>query len=158
MNVTLRRTLMVCVLALLLAATWAGTASAAPQGSVDPDTLTPPPPPGAQCKDTGKYVICQTFGGGSFANEPESTLSCGTAYSTGSSHVEGIRWYSDGLLVKRFLTATEAGTLSLSPTGEGPTVKFVGHYSSVDYLATPGELVLDVPAKADARLCEALQS
>src|SRR5215212_8903638 len=61
MNVTLRCTLMVCVLALVLAAMWAGTASAAPQGSVDPTTLSPPPPPGAQCNDTGNYVICQTF-------------------------------------------------------------------------------------------------
>jgi hypothetical protein len=139
MNVTLRRTMMVCVLAFVLAAMWAGTASAAPQGSVDPITLTPPPPPGAQCKDTGNYVICQTFGGGSFANEPGWELSCGTAYMTGSSHVEGIRWYSDGLLLRRFLKATESGTLSLSPTGEGPTVRFVGHYSSVDYLATPGD-------------------
>src|SRR5215208_3680057 len=99
MNITLRRTLVVCVLALILAAIAAGTASAAPT-SVDPDTLTPPPPPGAECKQTGKYVICHTFGGGSFANEPDWVLSCGTAYSTGSSHVEGIRWYSsEGLLV-----------------------------------------------------------
>jgi hypothetical protein len=42
MKVTLRRALMVCVLALILAAMTAGTASAAPK-TVDPGTLTPPP-------------------------------------------------------------------------------------------------------------------
>ena len=42
MKVTLRRALMVCVLALILAAMTAGTASAAPK-TVDPGTLTPLP-------------------------------------------------------------------------------------------------------------------
>ena len=28
--------------------------------SVDPDTLTPPPPPGARCSADGRYVICST--------------------------------------------------------------------------------------------------
>jgi hypothetical protein len=139
MNVTLRRTLMVCVLALILAAITAGTASAAPT-TVDPDTLTPPPPPGAECKDTGNYIICHTVGADSWANEPDSLLSCGRAYSTGSNHSKSIRWYSsEGLLLKRFVRVTNAGTWSLSPTGEGPTVRFVSHFSFVDYLATPGD-------------------
>jgi hypothetical protein len=43
MNVTLRRALLVCVLALILAAMAASTASAAPK-SVDPTTLDPPLP------------------------------------------------------------------------------------------------------------------
>ena len=140
MNVTLRRTMMVCVLALILAAIAAGTASAAPQGSVDPDTLTPPPPPGAECKDTGNYIICHTFGDESWADEPDSLLSCGRAYSTGSNHSEGIRWYSsEGLLLKRFVRVTDSGTWSLSPTGQGPTVRFISHFSFVDYMATPGD-------------------
>jgi hypothetical protein len=139
MNVTLRRTLMVCVLALILAAMAVGTASAAPR-TVDPDTLTPSPPPGAECKDTGNYIICHTLGDESWANEPDSLLSCGRAYSTGSNHSESIRWYSsEGLLLKRFLRVTNSGTWSLSPNGEGPTVRFFGHFSLVDYLATPGD-------------------
>ena len=139
MNVTLRRTLMVCVLALILAAITAGTASAAPT-TVDPDTLTPPPPPGAECKDTGNYIICHYSLDDSWANQPDSLLSCGRAYSTGSAHSEGIRWYSsEGLLLKRFLRVTNSGTWSLSPNGEGPTVRFFGHFSLVDYLATPGD-------------------
>jgi hypothetical protein len=128
--------LLAAMLAALLLA--CGAALAAPK-SVDPDTLTPPPPPGAECKDTGNYVICHTFGGDSWANQPDSMLSCGRAYSTGSVHNEGIRWYSDGLLVKRFVTSTGAGTWSLSPTGEEPTVRFVSHLNFVDYLAIPGD-------------------
>src|SRR5215203_6797389 len=93
------------------------------------------PSPGRRVQ-TGNYIICHTFGDESWANEPDSMLSCGRAYSTGSSHSEGIRWYSDGLLVKRFVRVTDAGTWSLSPTGEGPTVRFVSHLNFVDYLAT----------------------
>ena len=101
-------------------------ALAAPR-TVDPDTLTPPPPPGAECKDTGNYVICHTFGDDSWTNAHEHTLSCGPAYSTGSVYREGIRWYSDGLLVRRFVQETGADTWSLSPTGEEATVSFVSH-------------------------------
>jgi hypothetical protein len=128
--------LLAAMLATLLLA--CGAALAAPQ-SVDPDTLTPPPPPGAECTQTGNYVICQTFGDESWANEPDFELSCGTVYSTGFAHREGIRWYSDGLLVRRSVKETGAGTLSLSPTGEGPTVRFDGHFNYTDYLATPGD-------------------
>jgi hypothetical protein len=139
MNVTLRRILMAGVLALVLAVITAGTASAAPM-TVDPDTLTPPPPPGAECKDTGNYIICHYSLDESWANQPDSLLSCGRAYSTGSAHSEGIRWYSsEGLLVKRFVRVTDSGTWSLSPTGEGPTVRFNSHYNFVDFLATPGD-------------------
>jgi hypothetical protein len=154
MNVTLRRALTVGVLALILAAMAAGTASAAPKNEVDPDTLTPPPPPGAQCKDTGNYVICQTFGDESWANEPDFELSCGTVYSTGSEHAEGIRWYSDGLLVRRFVETTGEVTLSLSPTGKGPTVRSSSHRTSVDYFAIPGDFdsVTEIEHGLDTRM------
>src|SRR5215203_6834864 len=143
MDTTLHRRMVLWAMGMALAiglvvALAALPASAAPQ-SVDPDTLTPPPPPGAECKDTGNYIICHTFGDESWANQPDFMLSCGRAYTTGSAHREGIRWYSDGLLVRRFVKETGAGTISLSPTGEGPTVSFVGHFNYVDYLATPGD-------------------
>src|SRR5215212_2332870 len=134
----MKRIIVALVVAMVLAAITGGAALAAPN-SVDPDTLTPPPPPGAECKDTGNFVICHTFGGESWANQPDFMLSCGMAYSTGSAHREGIRWYSDGLLVRRSVKETGAGTISLSPTGEGPTVRFDGHFNYTDYLATPGD-------------------
>ncbi len=208
MNVTLRRTLMVCVLALILAAMWAGTASASPR-SVDPGTLNPPLPPDAQCKQTGTYVVCRLSFDESFDDEPDVLLSCGRTYATGTVHEEYTLWYQEGLLVRVFGRGTEAGTWSLSPTGEGPTVMFASHRNWVDRFAVPGdfgsvteiehgmdfrvwqpgygvmvhlagifvftpdggfthhgagERVVDedgnlvVPAKADARLCEALGS
>jgi hypothetical protein len=138
MNVTLRRSLMVCVLALILAATAAGTASAAPR-TVDPDTLTPPPPPDAECKQTGGDVICHGSFDDARANQPDSLLSCGRAYSTGSEHGEYTLRYSDGLLVKIFFKGTDAGTWSLSPTGEGPTIRFASHRNSVTLFAVPGD-------------------
>ncbi len=130
-----------------------GAALAAPK-SVDPDTLTPPPPPGAECKQTGQYVICQTFFDESWANEPDFELSCGTVYSTGSEHAEGIRWYSDGLLVRRFFRVTGEGTLSLSPTGEGPTVRSSSHRNFVDYFAIPGDFdsVTEIEHGLDTRM------
>ena len=135
----MKRIIVALVAAMVLAAITGGAALAAPN-SVDPDTLTPPPPPGAECKDSGNYIICHTFGDESWANQPDSLLSCGRAYTTGSAHREGIRWYSsEGLLLKRFVKETGAGTTSLSPTGEGPTVRFFGHFNYVDYLATPGD-------------------
>jgi hypothetical protein len=125
--------------AMLVALLLAGGAALADPKTVDPDTLTPPPPPGAECKQTGNYVICHTIGGETWANQPDFMLSCGRAYTTGSAYREGIRWYSDGLLVRRSVNETGAGTISLSPSGEGPTVRFFGHFNYTDYLATPGD-------------------
>jgi len=130
------------MLAMVVAAITGGAALAGQ--SVDPSTLTPPPPAGAVCQETGQYVICQTyFDEPPVVNEPEFMVSCGSGdrwvYLTETVHREGIRWYSDGLLVKRFGTEHEEGTLSLSPTGEEPTVRVFDHVSWVDYLSTPGD-------------------
>jgi hypothetical protein len=135
----MKRIIVALLLAMVVATITAGAAMAAPT-NIDPDTLIPAPPPGAECKDTGNYIICHTLGDESWANEPDSLLSCGRAYSTGSNHSESIRWYSsEGLLLKRFLRVTNSGTWSLSPNGERPTVRFVSHFSLVDQLATPGD-------------------
>ena len=99
----MRRIIMALMLAMVVAAVTAGAALAAPR-TIDPNTLTPPPPPGAECKDTGNYIICQTFFDETLVNEPAFELSCGTVYETSNVHREGIRWYSpEGLLLKRFV-------------------------------------------------------
>ena len=127
----------------LIAALAAFPASADPKRSVDPDTLTPPPTPGvvAQCKDTGNFILCQTyFDEPSLVNEPVFDLSCGTVYETSTVHREGIRWYSsEGLLLRRFVTEDVEGTWSLSRTGEGPTVRFFAHDNWTDVYAIPGD-------------------
>ena len=130
--------LLAAMLATLLLA--CGAALAAPK-SVDPKTLTPPPPPGAECKDTGNFILCQTFfDEPSLVNEPVFELSCGTVYETSNVHREGIRWYSpEGLLLRRFVTEDVQGTWSLSATGEGPTVGFFAHDNWTDVYTTPGD-------------------
>ena len=134
----MKRFIVALMLALVMAAITGGAALAAPK-SVAPDALTPPPPPGAECNQTGQYVICQTFFDESVTNEELYYLSCGTVYETTSVHREGIRWYSDGLLVKRFVTEDAEGTLSLSPTGEEPTVRLMVHQNWWDHYAVPGD-------------------
>ena len=130
--------LLAAMLATLLLA--CGAALAAPK-SVDSDTLTPPPPPGAECKDTGNFIICQTFfDEPSLVNEPVFELSCGTVYETSNVHREGIRWYSsEGFLLRRFVTEDVQGTWSLSPTGEGSSVRFFAHDNWTDVYTTPGD-------------------
>jgi hypothetical protein len=129
------------MLALFVAAITGGAALAGQ--SVDPSTLTPTPPDGAVCQETGQYVICQTYGGDDLVNDPAFMISCGTGdrtvYASETVHREGARWYSDGLLVKRFGVEHAEGTLSLSPTGEEPTVRTFHHISWVDLLSTPGD-------------------
>jgi hypothetical protein len=53
----MRRIIVALMLAMVVAAITAGAALAAPK-TVDPTTLRPEPPPGAECKQTGRYVIC----------------------------------------------------------------------------------------------------
>jgi hypothetical protein len=136
----MRRIIVALMLAMVVAAVTAGAALAAPK-TIDPNTLTPPPPPGAECKDTGNYIICQTFfDEPSLVNVPAFELSCGTVYETSDVHREGIRWYSpEGLLLKRFVREDAEGTLSLSATGEGPTVRSFAHDNWTDIYTTPGD-------------------
>jgi hypothetical protein len=129
--------LLVAMLAALLLA--GGAAFAGPL--VDPNTLQPPPPDGASaiCRDNGQYVICHTVLDYTLVNEPVFELSCGQVYETSFDHREGIRWYSDGLLVNRFVTQDVRGTWSLSRTGAEPTVSFFGHISWWTDYPVPGE-------------------
>ncbi len=138
----MRRIIVALMLAMVVAAVTAGAALAAPR-TIDPNTLTPPPSEGvvAECKETGNFIICQTyFDEPSLVNEPAFELSCGTVYETTNVHREGIRWYSaEGLLLKRFVREDAQGTLSLSATGEGPTVRFFAHDNWTDIYTTPGD-------------------
>ena len=149
MDTTLQRRMVLWVLGMalavgLVAALAASPASAALNRSIDPNTLTPPPDPGvvAQCKQTGNFILCQTyFDEQPLVNEPVFELSCGTVYETSTIHREGIRWYSsEGLLLKRFVTEDVQGSWSLSPTGGGPTVRFFAHDNWTDVYAIPGDV------------------
>jgi subtilisin family serine protease len=117
----------------------AAPASAGP--TVDPSTLTPPPPPGAECRLDGQWIICQTSLVIDQVNEPIGiVLPCGEIYDTSHDVRNSIRFYnSEGLLVKRFATQQSEGTWSLSPTGEGPTVDLRVNANWWIVLAVPGD-------------------
>ena len=105
---------------------------AAPAGAgpiVNPTALQPEPPLGAVCRADGPWTICQTTFLVDVVNEPilDFGLPCGTVYETIFDLREGIRWYLDGKLVKRFVSQNAEGTWSLSPTGAGPAVTVALH-------------------------------
>jgi hypothetical protein len=108
---------------------------------VDPGTLQPEPPPGAVCRADGPWTICQTVFLVDVVNEPiiDFGLPCGTLYETVYDLREGIRWYLDGKLVKRFVSQNAEGTWSLSPTGDGPTVTIAFHANWRNEYAIPGD-------------------
>ena len=107
---------------------------------VDPNSLIPPPPPGATCSDNGNQVICHTFVDVTLVNEPAFDISCGTIYETSADHRDGIRWYnSDYELVRRHVTQDLEGTWSLSPTGAAPMVNISAHANWSNEYLIPGD-------------------
>jgi hypothetical protein len=104
-----------------------GAVPASAGGLVDPSTLFPEPPPGAICRANGAGVICETTFNGSVLNEPAFPLPCGLIYESSDDVRRGVRWYVDGRLTQRFVFQNAAGSWSLSPTGDGPSVTLVAH-------------------------------
>ena len=133
----MRISLIVIVLAGVLAAPVTDALAGPP--SVDPSTLQPPPPPGASCRLDGRFVICQTELHESLDAEPILELPCGTLYETARDDREGIRWYEDGLAVRRFVRRRFSGYWTLSPTGEGPLVTISGHSNFWTEWLVPGD-------------------
>ena len=108
----------------------AGPASA--RVAVDPATLTPVPP-GAECWSTGgTSVVCHTSFDATHDFEEAFPLPCGTLYEAATDVRRGIRWYADGLLVRRAVFQQASGAWSLSPTGAGPLVTWVAQDSWVN--------------------------
>jgi hypothetical protein len=116
----------VVVAAGLLGWAFVSTSSATAGKAVDPDTLNPPPPPGASCQQSGQQVICHTVFVQDMVNEPVFELPCGLFYETSHDDRRGTRWYVGGNLQTRFVTSSFHGTWSLSPTGAGPLVALRG--------------------------------
>jgi len=109
-------------------------------GAVDPNTLTPIPPPGADCRADGQWTICHTSLAFAPVNEPTDELTCGLVYQTGTDERRGIRWYnSDGLLAKRFVSQDAELMWSLSPTGAGPLLTLSAHANWRNDYAVPGD-------------------
>ena len=132
-----RRTLLALLAAGLLGA--AAPSAFAGTPTVDPSTLQPEPPPGASCRLDGRFVICQTEFHEPFDAEPVIELPCGTLYQTSRDDREGIRWYEDGLLVRRFVSRHMSGFWSLTPAGDGPRVTISGHSNWWTTYPVPGD-------------------
>jgi len=131
-----------CLMLIAGALAVTGPAAQAAPPSVDPSTLQPPPPPDARCLPTARYVICRTVIDFSVEAEPADLgLPCGTVYFTATDVRHGLRFYEDGLLVRRHVTAPGgvSGFMSLSPTGEGPRLELVGHLNWWSTFSVPGD-------------------
>jgi hypothetical protein len=124
-----------------LAVTAPGASATSP--SVDPSTLQPPPPSDARCVPTGRHVICHTVVDFSVEAEPATDLGlpCGTIYFTATDVRHGLRFYENGLLVRRHVTIPGgvSGFISLSATGDGPRLEFVGHLNWWSTFSVPGD-------------------
>jgi hypothetical protein len=127
--------------ALLAACTLAAAAPSAFAGppTVDPSTLQPEPPPGATCRLDGNAVKCETEFHEQFNGDPVFDFPCGTLYETSVDDREGMRWYEDGLLVRRFVSRHMSGYWSLSPAGEGPRVTIRGNSNWWTDYPVPGD-------------------
>jgi hypothetical protein len=132
-----------CLLVIAGALGVTSPAVSAARPSVDPSTLQPPPPPDARCTATGRYVICHTVIDFSAEAEPVTDLGlpCGTVYFTVTDVRHGLRFYEDGLLVRRHVTnpGGSSGFISLSPTGEGPRLQLAGHLNWWETFGVPGD-------------------
>lgn len=125
-------------LGVLLVLTTVPAASAGT--SVDPDTLTPPPPPGATCEAVGGgTVICHTAISFPVDGEAIFDIGCGSVYATSTDDRVGIRWYTDGLLTKRFYRGALDGTWSLTPDASGTVIDITGNWSATAYWMVPGD-------------------
>lgn len=137
----------VCCFAVLLV-TVAVTASGAPAlGAsagklVDNSTLNPPAGDIYTCYADGHNTICRGEQNLSGVND-DSGLTCGERpiYSTGTDTRQLTRYYDEnGELVWRRVKASANATWSLSSTGAGPTVTFVGHWGWTVRYSVPGDV------------------
>jgi hypothetical protein len=132
-----------CLMLIAGAFAFMAPAASADSPTVDPSTLQPPPPANASCVPTGRYVICHTEIDFSVEAEPLTDLGlpCGTIYVTATDVRHGLRFYANGLLVRRHVTAPGgvSGFISLSATGEGPRLGLVGHQNWWSTFSVPGD-------------------
>jgi hypothetical protein len=136
------RSILTVAVGVILSAVSAPAVSAAPP-SIDPATLQPPPPADARCVPAGGQVICRTVIDFSVQAEPVTDLGlpCGTVYFTATDVRHGLRFYENGLLVRRHVTTPGgvSGFVSLSATGEGPRLELVGHLNWWSTFSVPGD-------------------
>jgi hypothetical protein len=118
-------------------------AMVAARTSVDPATLTPPPPPefNPVCERVGNGIICEiAFADPLIVDEPSGVL-CGTTELLFSQTrtVVGKRFYdADGFLLRRHFHEDVSGTWTNPVTGA--TASFAGGAMTLHDLAVPGDV------------------
>ena len=123
-----------------LIAVSAATPVAQARTLVDPTSLTPPLKPFRICYELGPYVQCDTSGDTTYENEPAGEPSCGVVYETGEEVSHSIRWYQDGLIIRRQVQEHDRGFWSLSPDVSGPIVEWERDFSWNEEFAVPGDI------------------
>jgi hypothetical protein len=115
----------------------------AARASVDPATLTPPPPPefNPVCERVGNGIICElAFTDPLIVDEPIGVV-CGTTELLFSQtrSVVGKRFYdADGLLLRRHFHEDISGTWTNPETGA--TANYAGGSTILHDLAVPGDV------------------
>ena len=144
-----KRYAMAAVAALLAGSVMATSPSpvAAAERSVDPSTLTPPPPEffNASCRRAGQQILCDLAFVDPISPVEEATdIVCGSGSAafevldTWTRSVRGTRYYTaDGLLLRRHFNDEWDGTLTNSVTGT--TVAYHRRNTYLHDLAVPGD-------------------
>jgi hypothetical protein len=139
----MKRTISVTVLAFLVVVACTPAAMAAPPRSVDPSTVSPPLNPNFTwtCFDTGAGPICQGTLEDSYADEEIDMVCDGQpVYVSGSQRERMTRWHlPDGRATKTIVGVHFTETLTLSPTGDGPTVRVRSHWNRHYTYLVPGD-------------------
>ena len=138
----MRRLVALSFALLLLAVTSVSSATVA-AGSVDPSTLTPPPPAefNPACERIGNQIICEVaFTDPPIVEEPSGVI-CGTTELLFSQtrSVVGKRFYSaDGFLLRRHFHDKVSGAWTNPLTGD--SLLLAGGFAYLHDLGTPGEI------------------
>jgi hypothetical protein len=110
---------------------------------VDPETLTPPPPPefNPVCERVGNGIICEVaFTDPLIVDEPSGVVCGGTELLFSQTRsVVGKRFYdADGFLLRRHFHEDVSGTWTNPVTGA--TASFAGGFTTLHDLSVPGDL------------------
>jgi len=143
-EMTMQRLMTLAVLAAMLVLLLPGTALAASPRVVDPGSLTPALNPDFtwSCFDTGRGPICQGTFEVTYENEQIDMVCDGRpVYVTGSGSERMTRWHTpDGRATKTIVNLSyPADRLTLSPTGDGPSVIVRGHWNRHYNYPIPGD-------------------
>jgi hypothetical protein len=130
--------------ALILGAPAAAAAGRSPH-DVDPLTMIPRLNPAYTwaCFDTGSGPICQGTFETSYTNEPIDMRCSGRpVYVTGTGNEHATRWHDaeHRALKTRVNLDYPADHLTLSPTGDGPSVTVRSHWERHYVYAIPGDI------------------